>query len=221
MNDKNLNTLDYWDSRFASGDWSRKGGRSQTEGFALAQLPWINLPVSFAGTLIDFGCGLGDAMPVYRAQFPSARLIGVDLAPAAIEQCRERFGTLAEFVAGDRTAVPHADVIVTSNVLEHLSDHLEVTRTLAGQCRELYVTVPYRERLNPDWGEHVNTYDETTFAELGGRPVATFACPGWSQYGRELWVEIRLKNLLRLIADRPRRRRDLQIMYRFARQAST
>ncbi|MCW5558497.1 MAG: hypothetical protein KIT22_11790, partial [Verrucomicrobiae bacterium] len=93
----NINTREYWDARFASGDWELKDGRSQTAGFARAQIPRFGIPDDFAGTLVDFGCGLGDSFPLYRRQFPRARLVGVEISESAVASCQSRYGGLAEF----------------------------------------------------------------------------------------------------------------------------
>lgn len=209
----NINTREYWDARFASGDWEKKQGRSQTAGFARAQIARFGISPDFSGTLLDFGCGLGDSFPVYRRQYPKARLIGVEISAAAVASCTAKYGGLAEFIAGDHRAVPEADVIVSSNVFEHLTDDLAIARTLLSRCRDLYITVPYREAL-PLLHEHVNQYDESHFAALGPSTTQVFPCEGWSEYGWPLWYSIRLKNLGRLLMGRPLRHRNLQIMFR-------
>lgn len=208
----NINTREYWDARFASGDWEQKDGRSQTAGFARAQIPRFGIPTEFTGTFVDFGCGLGDSFPLYRRAFPQAKLLGVEISESAVASCRSRYGGLAEFIAGDHRAVPEAEVIVSSNVFEHLTDDLEVARALWQRCRDLYITVPYREQP-PLVHEHVNRYDEARFAALGPCATQVFPCEGWSEYGWPLWYGIRFKNMVRRLLGRPLRRRNLQILF--------
>jgi len=90
--DTNINTQGYWNQRFASGDWEAKGGRRQSSLFAAAQVDLLRIGPSFRGSVLDFGCGLGDAMPVYRHRFPWATLVGVDISPVAVGQCRAAYG---------------------------------------------------------------------------------------------------------------------------------
>jgi SAM-dependent methyltransferase len=214
MSYENINTTAYWDGRFGSGHWEAVGGRTQTSQFADAQLRRMRVPRTFSGTLLDFGCGLGDAFPVYRAAFPNAKLIGMDLSIAAIERCRAQFGHLAEFQQGDHTAVPSVDVIVTSNVLEHVSDPISVAHALRGRCQSLYIIVPFREW--PRIEEHVHTFEVESFRDVGPHDTAVFSSPGWSQYGwKPLWLNIYLKNLIRPFVGREKVRRRLQIIYRF------
>jgi SAM-dependent methyltransferase len=209
---QNINTIDYWNGRFASGHWETCGGRAQTSAFALAQAELLTTPATFDGTLLDFGCGLGDAFPVYRKRFPFCTLIGVDHSAAAVQRCRDRFGHIASFICGDATSVPKVDIIIASNVFEHLTDDEAVARTLLDRCRELYVFVPYQE--SPLCSEHVNRYDEHSFSSLPILESKTFYSRGWSQYGRDLWVGVHLKNLLRPLFGRRRIQRRKQIMFR-------
>lgn len=213
----NVNTPHYWDDRFASGDWESGGYRTQTASFAKAQVRRMRLPRTFAGTLLDFGCALGDAIPVYKEAFPRAVLIGVDISPSAVEQCRERYGHLASFVVGGIESVPLVDVIVASNVLEHLDDHLGVARALLARCKHLFITVPYMEQ--PLYFEHVNRYERGSFDVLGDVQHRVFACQGWSKLGlRQRWYRIHLRNLARLLLGKPLAHDRRQIIYHLTYQ---
>ena len=208
----NINTKQYWNKRFASGDWEQKRGRSQTTVFAMQQVRHLHLSREFSGALLDFGCGLGDAIPIYSEHFPKARLIGVDIAEAAIDKCKTDYGSLADFFTGDDSIVPAADVIIASNVFEHLSDDRGTASRLLEKCRDLFITVPYRENL-PSSEEHVNRYDDDSFQEFETCCQQVFLSRGWSEYGVKLWIDIRMKNLFRPLLGRPTRRRSRQIMY--------
>ncbi len=208
----NINTREYWERRFARGDWESRGGRGQTRVFAETQIPLLKIPADFPGTILDFGCGLGDAIPVYHRAFPQARLMGIDLSQAAIESCRRDYGDLAEFHQGDHHQVPHVDVIIASNVLEHLSKDQDVARHLVGRCRELYIIVPYRQVLAQN-SEHVNTYDEHSFDALGPVECTIFLSRGWSQYGWDLWFRTYALNLVRPLLGKRVISRHRQILF--------
>lgn len=211
----NINTKDYWERRFATGDWEAKGGRRQTRLFAETQVRYLPIPTDHSGTILDFGCGLGDAMPVYRAAYPNASLIGVDISGAAIAECKERYGHIAQFVQGDYRDIAPVDVIIASNVFEHLSNDTEIVRHLIGRSRDLFIVTPYKEVLFPGT-EHVNSYDETSFAELGECDSVVFASRGWSEYGLRLWFDVYLKNLLRPFFARKILHRKRMIMFHLA-----
>ena len=217
MTQKNVNTRAYWEERFSSGDWEHASGRTQTRDFAEAFAPRLGLDETFQGTLLDFGCGLGDALPVYRRHFPRAKLLGMDLSVHAVRKCRQRYGEVAQFMQGGAAQAPEADIIVASNVLEHLDDDVGVARMLLARCRRLFVVVPYREW--PRDKEHVRSYDDLSFAAL--RPIGrtVFVSRSWSEFGFKLWRKVYLKNLMQVLFGRPRRRRRRQVMYEFQSDA--
>lgn len=213
MSRKNINTREYWEERFSSDDWENAKGRTQTRDFAEASVPHLGLDETFRGTLLDFGCGLGDALPVYRRHFPHAKLLGMDISEHAVRKCRQRYGDIAEFMQGGPAQAPAADVTVVSNVLEHLDDDVETARRLLTKCKRLFVVVPYREW--PLDKEHVRSYDDSSFSELKPADRVIFPSRSWSQFGLSLWRRVYLKNVLRALAGRRRHRRRLQIMYKF------
>lgn len=61
------------------------------------------------GTLIDLGCGTGEALARIKTRCPDLNLIGVDIAPAMIEESSERVSD-AEFLVADieQTGLPEA-----------------------------------------------------------------------------------------------------------------
>jgi hypothetical protein len=209
----NINTQQYWNRRFGSGDWADKGGYTQTRQFAEAQVSYFNLPREFLGGLCDFGCGAGDAFPVYRESFPEAVLYGVDFSEDAIRLCCARYGHMATFVSGNAGAVPHVDAIVCSNVLEHVDDDCTIVEDLLNRCRRLFVIVPYRERHLVS--EHVRTYTENSFAQFSPVRKKVFLARGWSAFGRELWIGVYLKNIARWLVGRPLRYQNKQILFEF------
>jgi len=210
----NINTKEYWERRFATGDWEEKLGREQTALFAQTQVRYLRIPSDFSGTILDFGCGLGDAMPVYRATYRHASLIGMDISGAAVAKCKDRYGDIAQFVQGGYTDVPKVDVIIASNVFEHLSNDIEIARHLLTKCHDLFIVTPYKQTLSPGI-EHINSYDEVYFRGLGPYDYALFSSRGWSQYGWNLWFHIYLKNILRPFFGKRIIRRRKQIIFHF------
>ena len=207
----NVNSKQYWDTIFALGQWKANGGEEQTRYFAEAQCRFFRMHRNFSGTILDFGCGLGDAFPVYRKFFPKAKLLGVDFSESAIEICKQKYGDFVEFVRGEARDVPEVDIIVASNVLEHLKNDKEITNILCGKCKELYLTVPYREQHLIE--EHVNIYDRNSFNEFSPQNIWLFPCKGWSQYGiRSLWWQFYFKNILRPFLGKSIQRRRLLMM---------
>lgn len=208
----NINTKAYWDSRFGTGDWAQKGGFSQTMQFAQSQLPLLQIPNTFTGTICDFGCGAGDAFPIYKKYFPNANLVGVDFSQSAIDLCIQRYGDMAQFICGDEFSVPVCDIIISSNVFEHLDNDKEIAFNLSKKARDFYIFVPYRENIVNNI-EHINTYDLTSFNFLPNLKTCIFKSNGWTLEGMQLIWQIYIKNIARLMLGKPLRENGLQIMY--------
>lgn len=158
--------------------------------------------------VIDLGCGVG-ALAASIADRCRASVTGMDWTPGNLEKARkiaaERglSGTLT-YVAGDITrdrAAGRFDVVVLSNVLEHIAPRVEMLR----QWREWYGPsrvlirvpaldrdwrVPWKRELGVEWRLDVTHETEYTREqlddELGRGGLAVRECIGrWGEY----WVE--------------------------------
>lgn len=216
----NINTKSYWDKRFSNGDWENKLGRSQTRKFALSQIKHLDISKDFAGVLLDFGCALGDAFPVYKKAFPKAKLISIDISEEAIRKCKSCYGHLGNFVAGSLDDVPEVDIIISSNVFEHISNDIEMAKNLLSKCSQLYIIVPYNEmdHNNPQH-EHVNyRYNESHFAdEFENITYTVYHSKGWGPEGHNLYYNVYLKNIARFFLGRKLVGRPKQIIFRICK----
>lgn len=216
MSISNINTKSYWENRFATGDWEVKLGRNQTRNFALSQTKHLDIKSDFAGTILDFGCGLGDAFPIYKRAFPKAKLIGLDISKEAIVKCNARYGHLANFICGTNDDVPTVDIIIASNVFEHLTNDREIAIDLLKKCSKLYIIVPYNEEMyNNPKQEHVNSYTEFYFEDFTSNiSFKIFSSRGWGKSGIDLYYNIYLKNIARLLLGRELEKNRKQIMFK-------
>ena len=117
-------------------------------------------------SVLEIGCATGEliaAMPVA----PGGRKLGIDISPANIEAARARFPQL-EFACGDFAALPASafDVVVLSDVLEHVPDDVAFLRDAARLGRTVLVNLPLednwlnrRRRYGPgDVSGHLRKY---------------------------------------------------------------
>ncbi len=207
----NVNTKSYWDLRFGSGDWERKGGHNQTELFAQSQTKILKRSIDKYESLCDFGCGAGDSFPVYHKVWPGIKLYGVDFSEAAITICRSRYSRIASFECGGWNSVPIVDCVICSNVLEHVDSDAEVVAGLLPRCKRLFVIVPFKEEeLSP---EHLRLYDYSSFDEFNVLRKRVFESKGWSEIGIRSRMSLVINNGLRILKRLPIRRRRLQIMF--------
>lgn len=186
----NVNTKFYWDDRFRSRNW-RHSGREQTRRYAESNVKQMNIESGFQGSILDFGCALGDALPVYRAACPFANLFGTDLSTEAIVQCRKNYGQIASFDAGTYETVTPKDIIIASHVMEHITDDKVIVSHLLEKCRCLYVIVPFKE--DPLYHEHVNYYEEDYYRSFNVSMIKTFTV----RYERTLTLRERAKRILK------------------------
>jgi len=98
-------------------------------------------------TLLDSGCGEGYLADELKRSFPGCRITGIDASEGAIDYARLHFGSSAELHVGDLFALPFPDrsfdVVVCSEVLEHLDDPARAFAELRRVARRRVVlTVP-------------------------------------------------------------------------------
>jgi SAM-dependent methyltransferase len=112
--------------------------------------------------LLDLGCGSGWLSDLCARS--GAQVVACDVAPAGVAAARARYPASGSFVVGDVYAVGLksnvADVIVLSEVLEHLQDIPAAVRELKRLLRpggRLMVTVPNRETIVKHLCIHCNS----------------------------------------------------------------
>jgi SAM-dependent methyltransferase len=102
--------------------------------------------------VLDVGCGPG-ALAADLARGRDARVTGVDFDAGAITTARRRFDDpRLTFRVGDARALDgeRFDVVILSNVLEHLDDRIDFLRDITARtgARHVLIRVPLFER---DW----------------------------------------------------------------------
>jgi glycosyltransferase involved in cell wall biosynthesis len=169
MTDFEVNSADYWESRF-EGDWAQTQGCEQTRYFArilLDHLPsWLEDEIRTNSLSIgDWGCAEGEAVDTFRSHFPQSRVRGIDRSHNALRKARHKFGT-EYFIGHDVLTAPLPvafDILATSNVLQYFQAPWPVLRTLGVHAaRHLLMLVPYREENRVR--EHLYTFDDATIA---------------------------------------------------------
>lgn len=169
MDKSYINSQDYWEARYSSKDWQKKNGCEQTAFFAEEFCRYTAIPSSFDGTLIDIGCALGDSMPILRGKFPYIKLYGADFSQSAIDYCNKRYYDIADFhIANIITFDGYYDIVLLSNVLEHLKGWESIVENIVEHCTYLCIIVPYKEDIQEVLSEHCNSFHEGSFDFLLG-----------------------------------------------------
>ena len=103
-----------------------------------------------------------------------------------------------------------ADIVIASNVFEHLTDDKKVAEKILQKTKVLYIIVPYKEtRL---MNEHINSHDELYFSEFNVLWFKIFFSKDWTEYGFRLF-KLRARNFIRFLAGKEIQPRSRQIMF--------
>lgn len=165
-----VNSKVYWDKRFNS-NWERMNGRLQSclfaSGFVLTNFAKKITPAS----VLDFGCGLADSIPVLNMAYPKAKLYYYDFSTVAMSKAKESYSALAE--GYDLTRKTTFEMVYSSNVIEHIMDEQLTefcSQLISLASKYVVIQAPYNELLADgskiDAGkkstvvEHVRTLDE-------------------------------------------------------------
>lgn len=147
--------------------------------------------VQESDTVLDIGCG--DGSVAFDVAARAKKVVGIDIDAPNITIAQKRFSRPnMSFTVGDATTYPFAesfDVIILSNVLEHIKDRITFLQKAARIAPRLLIRVPM---LTRDWlavykknegleyrldDTHYIEYDDDTFrAEMkaAGLTVAEY-----------------------------------------------
>ena len=105
-----------------------------------------------AGRVLDVGCGIGAVARTIATRLPDAHVTAVDSDPRMLEMARALDNpSNLTFIEGDATRdlpAEHWDVVVLSNVLEHLDGRVAFLQALLGRNtpERILIRVPLFER---------------------------------------------------------------------------
>jgi 2-polyprenyl-3-methyl-5-hydroxy-6-metoxy-1,4-benzoquinol methylase len=154
------------------------------------------------GSMLDVGCGNGELLALVAESLGAhgerlATLAGADLSPDQIERNRRRMPT-ADFFPLDVQAasIPRTfDVVVCSEVLEHLDDGPTAVANLARMVApggRLLLTCPagtmYATERHFGHVRHPSVADLASWAQAAGMGVETLWNWGWPTYQALKWA---------------------------------
>src|SRR5690554_6938608 len=107
---------------------SVRGSGEEPDYFAAYKVAWMARKLRAGGKaaglrVLDFGCGIGNAIPHFERHFPQAGIIGVDVSGRSIELARQAHrGARFERIEGTRIPLPDGsvDVAMAACVYHHL-----------------------------------------------------------------------------------------------------
>ncbi len=137
--------------------------------------------------VLDLGCGDGRLLLELSRRTP-AELYGADISAAAIEIARKNGprATFQQMNLAEQTPTGAYDVIIMSEVLEHIEDDVAVLRRLAPLTRHIVISVPGgpADKVDKRYG-HFRNYDGDLIVrklEAAGFDTVCFRRWGWPLY---------------------------------------
>ncbi len=162
-----INSEEYWEERFSTGDWEEKKGRQQSLFFynlAVENFPmWLNEDIKKNKlSICDLGCAEGEGVQLLGETFPDSKITGSDISEAALERARQHYPT-HNFVREDvNNFKSEYDIIFTSNTLEHFENADKIMEKLIVKSKKYFVLLlPFKEYDRID--EHFFTFDYGKF----------------------------------------------------------
>ncbi len=165
-----INSGDYWEERFSSGDWDKSEGREQSIFFyelAVNNFPkWLGEDANKNRlSVCDIGCAEGEGVNVLGTYFVSSDITGTDISESALEIAGKRYPKY-KFVKEDvNNFQSEFDIVFSSNTLEHFENGGELMNKLMKNSRKYFIALlPFREFDRID--EHFFTFDYNIFSLL-------------------------------------------------------
>lgn len=171
---KKVNDHEYWNERYATGDWEKYGGDQQAEFFAEVAMnafpEWLVRKMNEESlTVRDYGCARGTGTAMLAKHFPSCMVTGIDFSEDAIEFAKERF-TYCDFETGDLYTMdlPPCDMVFSSNTLEHMRSPKYILCKLVESARK-YAVILLPLDDSTDHSEHFFKFNVDFFPEKIGQ----------------------------------------------------
>lgn len=147
------NSVAFWNKT-----WRREHNRFYKHFDAIVDL----LPEK--GKVIDVGCGVGSLLKLIEKNCLGLKLEGRDHSPEAIKKLRNRG------IKGKVEKLPlisgKADIIIATEVLEHMKDDDAVLQSMTNTAKKIIITVPDDRLGSEECGEHERKY---TAESLGNK----------------------------------------------------
>lgn len=198
-NTNNINSEEYWENRFSTGDWEEKQGREQSLFFYRVALN--NFPKWFCDdirknrmSICDLGCAEGEGVSLFGKNFEECSITGADISDAALLRAKKHYPKF-DFVKEDvNNFKGKYDLIFTSNTLEHFTNGDVILKNMMKSCKKYFAALlPFREYDRID--EHFFTFDYNTFSLTEGdfslvhfRVIDCTDMPGTQWPGTEILV---------------------------------
>ena len=125
------------------------------------------LPQDFSySSIVEIGCGTGEIIGTFPGPNVKRR-VGFDISPLNIKAAQQRFPDVFFSAKDFRTSTEKFDLVIMSDILEHVPDDVEFLRDAARLGRLVVVNLPLEKSLQSafrkygpeDSSGHLRSYD--------------------------------------------------------------
>lgn len=159
--------------------------------------------ISADDTVLDIGCGPGEL--AYDVAKKAKRVVGIDFNEKSIASAQKKYKRQnLQYIYGDATVKKfdgRFDVIILSNVLEHIEKRVEFLKAIKPLAPKILIRVPmidrdwltlYKKELGIEWRADLTHYLEYTVPILQGEVAAvSLNIESFSVQFGELWAVIK------------------------------
>jgi len=147
--------------------------RSRIGQLLLENLPF---PSSAAVSILDFGCGTGEAVSLLWESLPFSKICGTD-ERSVVDMARSRFPTLSSCFIPLSDKIGLYDCVLTSRSIDEFADPEETLRKMRSLARRWVIATARAEKFPEDWWQKrgfAAYRDFTTEPYDGARWVAIY-----------------------------------------------
>ena len=193
-----MNSQRYWDYRLLF-NWTSAGGDKQTQDFAESFIENVDRSYVEFGSILDFGCALGDSASVFRRLSDDLEIYLWDISEVGLSKAIKR-NQNSRVIRWDKTK--KVELVYCSNVIEHVLDtEALINKICAASKKWVCIQAPYREvhangekitPSNPN-GEHIWTIDDDFIEKKLNLPIFSetrvftgYASQAWP-FGKQIY----------------------------------
>lgn len=202
-----VNSKRYWDYRLLL-NWSNAGGSAQSLEFAESLFEAVDFDQIDFKSVLDFGCALGDSVPVFRRHDDKSQIYLWDLSSVGLSRA-VRLNQSSGALKWD--GIKKVDFVYCSNVIEHALDTASLVHQICSASNKwVCIQAPYREfhadgeRISPSRpnGEHIWTIDDEFINKFLKLPLFEFTnvvtrnAPNAWPFGEQVYFIGRLRSEL-------------------------
>lgn len=146
-----VNSKQYWQQRFSTGDWEKNRGAEQTEYFYNLMLYMLPQRIkedicSHRYAVVDFGCAEGQGTKTLERAL-NCPIKGVDFSESALEKAKSFFPELLFEIGDIWEYADKTQVAILSNIIEHFDEPFALVRRVAKFTEKyIIIMVPLEEK---------------------------------------------------------------------------